>query len=317
MSSEAKSRFSVLIPAKGDCPYLDETLRSLLFSSIAPSEILIVDDGVEPTYLIRIAKMFPGLTIKIIKNLGLGLVDALNTGIKNASFEYIARLDGDDLVLPNRFSEQLEFLNSHPNVAAVGTQVIFIDHKGIEFGKSHYPVGLVSKDQNFHKKCLLAHPSVMYRKSSVIRAGNYRKIFSNNQMDLAEDFDLWLRLSIIGELWNLESYLLKYRQHPNQISRKFSEPQMMAAIYVSSVNSINLDKRVDNNSFAKLDSDGMQNRKQVLKTIANNLGKTYKIEFMLYESIYKMKEKNEFRLIKFHYLILKLLHFQRGFFSSM
>lgn len=317
MSSETKYRFSVLIPAKGDCPYLDETLRSLLFSSIAPSEILIVDDGIEPIYLARITKMFPSLKIKIIKNLGLGLVDALNTGIENASFEYIARLDGDDLVLPDRFSEQLEFLSSHPNVVAVGTQVIFIDHSGIEFGKSHYPVGSVSKARNFHKKCLLAHPSVMYRKSSVLRAGKYRKIFSNNQMDLAEDFDLWLRLSMIGELWNLDSYLLKYRQHPNQISRRFSEPQMMAAIYVSSVNSGNIDQCVDNNPFAKLNSDGMQDRNKVLKTIANNLGKTYEFEFRLYESIYKMRERNELSLIKFHYLILKLLHFQREFFSKL
>ena len=88
MSSETKYRFSVLIPAKGDCPYLDETLRSLLFSSIAPSEILIVDDGIEPIYLARITKMFPSLKIKIIKNLGLGLVDALNTGIENAKIAH-------------------------------------------------------------------------------------------------------------------------------------------------------------------------------------------------------------------------------------
>lgn len=317
MSSDTKYRFSVLIPAKGDCQYLDETLRSLLFSSIAPSEILIVDDGIEPTYLVRITKKFPSLKIKIIKNLGLGLVDALNTGIENASFEYIARLDGDDLVLPDRFSEQLEFLNSYPNVAAVGTQVIFIDQNGIEFGKSHYPIGLVSKARNFNKKCLLAHPSVMYRKTSVLRAGKYRKIFSNNQMDLAEDFDLWLRLSMIGELWNLDSYLLKYRQHPDQISRRFPEPQMMAAIYVSSVNSGNMDQCVDDNLFAELNSDGMHDRKKVLKTIANNLGRTYKFEFRLYESIYKMRERNELILIKILNLILRLLHFQRGFFSNL
>lgn len=75
------------------------------------------------------------------------------------------------------------------------------------------------------------------RRSAVLKAGGYRKIFKSNEVDIAEDFDLWLRMAKLGKIRNLNSCLTKYRQHPGQISSNFEMAQILATMYISAVNS--------------------------------------------------------------------------------
>ena len=317
MGSKTLFDFTVLIPAKGECLYLDETLNSLSLSSIAPTEILLIDDGINLGYLKTLTINFPHLNIRILKNIGSGLVDALNTGVEAASFEFIARLDSDDLVMPDRFSDQAKFLLSHPRVVAVGTQVIYIDDSGAEIGYSNYPAGSLANDSDFWQKCLLAHPSVMYRKSSVESVGKYRKIFVNNNMDLAEDFDLWLRLATIGELWNINARLLKYRQHPNQISRRFTEPQIMASIFAASINAARGNPAIKHDLVGVLNLNGLENKQKIIRMILKNSGILWLLEFLLNEGIYKDKQTERKVHLQILVICLKMHHLIWKLFSKL
>jgi glycosyltransferase involved in cell wall biosynthesis len=316
MSPKTPFEFTVLIPAKGECLYLNETLDSLSLSTIAPTEILIIDDGINLEYLKTFTSYVPNLNIRVLKNNGSGLVDALNTGIESASFEFIARLDSDDLVMPDRFSDQLRFLISNPRVVAVGTQVVYIDDVGAEIGHSNYPTGSLVEDSDFWQKCLLAHPSVMYRKSCVERVGKYRKIFINKNMDLAEDFDLWLRLATIGDLWNIDTRLLKYRQHANQISRRFTEPQIMASIFVASMNSGKETPEFKQDLMGILNLNGLENRRRIIQVILRNSGIFLLIEFLLNEGIYKDKQTGRIAHLYILIFSLKMYHLIRKVFSK-
>ena len=224
---------SVLIPVKGKAIYLEQALRSIERSNYLPNETLIIDDGIDKSLIDSIENNFKSISIKIIKNSGVGLVDALNTGIKASENEYLARFDSDDLMDENRLMVQYEFLKENSNVAVVGSQVIYIDNTNKELGRSNYPNGDLNLNSEFLKKCLLAHPSVMIRKTHLLKVNGYRETVRFGKISLCEDFDLWRRLVNEGRIVNLPEYLIKYRQHSNQLSTLNSEAQALATFIIS------------------------------------------------------------------------------------
>ena len=232
MSSEV----SVLIPAHGASPYVNFTLESIVNNSIQPDEVLIIDDGLSSEALTQIDKFTQVLPISILSNKGKGLVDALNTGLEAAEGKYIARIDNDDLMLGNRIGKQLEQFENDRTLVAVGSQCIYINSKGTITGKSNYPEGVINNLPDFKFRCLIAHPSTMYLRSSALTIGGYRSIFTWNGVDIAEDFDFWLRLSGQGIISVSGEYLTKYRQHTGQISSRHLAGQMIGTPYVSAVN---------------------------------------------------------------------------------
>ena len=224
---------SVLIPVKGKAIYLEQALRSIERSKYLPNETLIIDDGIDKSVIDSIENNFKSISIKIIKNSGVGLVDALNTGIRASENEYLARFDSDDLMDENRLMVQYEFLKENSNVAVVGSQVIYIDDTNKEMGKSKYPNGDLNLNSEFLKKCLLAHPSVMIRKTHLLKVNGYRETVRFGKISLCEDFDLWRRLVNEGRIVNLPEYLIEYRQHSNQLSTLNSAAQALATFIIS------------------------------------------------------------------------------------
>lgn len=225
---------SVLIPVRGDAPFLSQAIKSLSESTLKPSEVLIIDDGISENQLIKLKELNFDLNLKVIKNKGGGLVSALNTGLDLANNELIARLDSDDMVYKNRLELQYSFLINSPKVVVVGSQVTYINEDNINLGKSAYPLGNINNDAQFHNSCLVAHPSVMYRKSSISKVGGYREIAKIGTISLCEDFDLWKRVARQGELVNLKDELTFYRQHSGQLSNKYRYAQELATLYVES-----------------------------------------------------------------------------------
>lgn len=224
---------SVLIPAKGLVPYLEKSLESVLSSSLKPDEILLVDDGIDPAQLEYIKLNVSSPTIKILKNDGVGLVDALNTGIYSARSTFIARLDSDDFVNSERFITQIRILDSDPEVVVIGSQIKFINEESCITGMSNYPIGVLNKHKSFYTRSLLAHPSVMIRKTALVRVGGYRETMTLNETSLCEDFDLWRRIADQGTLVNLNSALTYYRQHESQLSVENSAAQALATFIIS------------------------------------------------------------------------------------
>jgi glycosyltransferase involved in cell wall biosynthesis len=230
MSKELSNGISVLIPAYGECEFLMETLQSLEDSSRPADEILLVDDGINPMVLREVEANYPH--IKVLRNSGKGLVDALNTGLFFASFDLVARIDADDCVNHSRFEIQEDFMRLNLEVVLCGSQINYINTDGDQVGFSNYLNGDITEETRKGERCLLAHPSVMYRTLKAQSVGGYRKLFTIDGVNLAEDFDFWVRLSRIGIVFNLEEKLTRYRQHPGQLSMVHRGPQEIASYFI-------------------------------------------------------------------------------------
>jgi|GEM_PF-1896822 len=232
MSSEV----SVLIPAHGSSPFIQYTLESILKNTVQPEEVLIIDDGLSKEAIAQIDLFSRSLPILMIPNNGKGLVDALNTGLRVAKCKYIARIDNDDLMAKNRIERQLAQFESDPNLVAVGSQCNYINSDGNRTGRSNYPIGALNNMPNFKSKCLIAHPSSMYLRRSALDIGGYRSLFTWDGVDIAEDFDFWLRISKRGIIWISEELLTEYRQHAGQLSSRHLAGQLVGTPYISAVN---------------------------------------------------------------------------------
>lgn len=143
-----------------------------------------------------------------------GLVRNLNFGILNSQYEYIARLDADDIMIKSRLEKQKLVLDQNSDLVLVGGGLQLIDEYGNKLGVVKYP-----QDMNVARKFILngfppAHPAVTFRKSRVIDLGMYRENYP-----YVEDLDLWLRMIKIGGVTNLNSPVTKYRLHENQVSK--------------------------------------------------------------------------------------------------
>lgn len=230
------SEVSVLIPAHGPSPYIKFTLESIAKNTIQPDDVLIIDDGISDEATTQINSFTQSLPISIIPNNGKGLVDALNTGLSTAKGKFIARIDNDDLMSENRIERQLEQFESNPHFVAVGSQCFYVNSDGTRTGRSNYPIGPLNQIPNFKYRCLIAHPSTMFLRDSALAIGGYRSLFSWNGIDIAEDFDFWLRLSKKGIISVSDELLTEYRQHADQLSTRHLAGQQIGTPYISAIN---------------------------------------------------------------------------------
>ena len=145
--------------------------------------------------------------IKLINQENTGLTKTLNKGLSMAQGEYIARMDSDDMALPDRLEKQNYFLDKNSNVAVVGSFTEVIDDKGNKIGE-HRPV--VSNEEIVKLSFFsgqLAHPSVMFRKKEIVELGGY-----DENIKYAQDADLWFRVMKKYRVANIPEFLLKWRK---------------------------------------------------------------------------------------------------------
>jgi glycosyltransferase involved in cell wall biosynthesis len=230
---------TVLIPCNNLHSWLETSISSSVRAlELVGGELLIVLDGVLKKDLDNYITggNFPTyLEIKVIESPGRGIVDALNIGLNSAKYELIARMDADDEMLPMRLLLQRDYLLDNPHVVAVGGSIELIDEVGRHLRNIYYPIQADLLREKLKTGSFMAHPAVMFRKSRVREVGNYRDLFP-----YAEDFDLWIRLLEVGELANLEEKVIRYRQHPNQISnlkRNTQEISTESLIWINRVKS--------------------------------------------------------------------------------
>lgn len=210
------TQVSVLIPVHNAAGYLRSALMSMQHQTLQDIEIVTVDDGSSDSSLTILREMAAADTrIKILSRPNTGIVGALNDGLAIATGEYIARMDADDLSHPLRLERQVSFLQSTPEVVAVGCAFHYIDSKGYFLNRNPR---LTSHE--LIEKCLLAgdggsliHPAVMIRAEALRRVGGYRQ-----EAIWIEDLDLYLRLARIGRLANLPESLFWYRQHESSVN---------------------------------------------------------------------------------------------------
>lgn len=217
MESRMTPPVSVLMPVYNAGRYVAEAVESILGQTYADFEFLIVDDGSTDrsrAILERYAARDP--RIRLVSRPNTGYAAALNELLGLARGELVARMDADDVALPERLLRQVNYLRAHPEVVCVGTAVHFIDGGG-RFLRDGHP-GMENEEiqeRALAGDCPLNHPSVMMRRAAVEVAGGYHPEFQP-----AEDLDLWLRLGEVGSLTNLPDVLMKYRQHIASFSER-------------------------------------------------------------------------------------------------
>ena len=216
-------RFSVCTSVyKNDKPeFVKIALDSMLVhQSVNPNEIVLVQDGPVSDEIEKLLLEYKdkyGETITLVKlqeNKGLG--NALMLGVKNAKYDIIARMDSDDICMPYRFEKQLAYLEAHPECDIVGGQMTeFIDAPDNIVGKREVPLTNEEIYDYMKSRCALNHVTVMFRKESILEAGNYQDWFWN------EDYYLWVRLMIAGcEFANLPDTLVNVRSGADQYARR-------------------------------------------------------------------------------------------------
>lgn len=211
MNTEKK--VTVLMPVYNGEKYLSEAINSILSQTYKDFELLIINDG-STDKSEEIIKGYNDQRIKYIANdYNIGIIRTLNKGLSLIKSEYIARMDADDVSLPERLEKQIQFMDTHPDIAVSGTSILMFNETGNLRKKR------VNKDPKQLKtellfKCALMHPTVMIRKR-VIDEGNFTY---NEAHQSVEDFGLWQNLSFYYKLSNIQEVLVKYRVNETGIT---------------------------------------------------------------------------------------------------
>ncbi|MCS6815086.1 MAG: glycosyltransferase, partial [Cyanobacteria bacterium] len=163
--------------------------------------------------------------IKLInRNDNRGIVATLNEGLSYVTGRYVSQVDGDDIAMPEMLATQFVYLENHPECVAVGQRVLMIDADDAPIRVFN---NLMTHEEidAAHMKGLgaFSHSGSMVRRDAMERVGGYRQ-----EMELAEDMDLWLRLAEIGRLANLPNVLFKYRLHSKSVSYSKRVSQLKA-----------------------------------------------------------------------------------------
>ena len=198
---------------KNDNPkHVKEAFDSMLINqTVPPSEIVLVVDGPISTELQNLIakynKQYNSIfnTIFLDKNQGLG--NALKIGVEQAKYEYIARMDSDDICTMDRFEKQLTYLISHPECDVVGGNIAeFIDNPSNIVSQRIVPIENNAIYNYLKYRCPFNHVTVMFKKCTVIQVGNYIEWHYN------EDYYLWIRMALANSRFaNLNQVLVKVR----------------------------------------------------------------------------------------------------------
>lgn len=215
-------KFSVLMSLyiKEKAEYFDECMQSMLCQTVLPTEIVIVFDGPVSDDLRRTVEKYkaenPGWikTVENEKNKGLGL--ALADGVSVCTYELIARMDTDDIAREDRFEKQLDLFLADSKLDICGSHIIeFEGRKDNVLSKRNVPVNHKEIAEYQKQRSAFNHMTVMYKKSTVLRAGNYE------HCPLMEDDMMWVRMLIAGaKCANVDDYLVYARTGYAMIERR-------------------------------------------------------------------------------------------------
>ena len=205
---------------KKDRPeWFEQAMESLLNQTVISDDIIIVADGPLTTELNAVLHKYAGKKsislIRLRTNQGLG--NALNIGIKQAKNELIARMDADDISLPNRFELQIAEFKKHPELDILGGQIAeFINSPDEIVAYRRVPITQPEIKRFARRRNPFNHPTVMFKKSTIQKLGCY-----DISAIRIEDYDLWLRaLSQNATCSNLNVVLLNYRSTIDAMKRR-------------------------------------------------------------------------------------------------
>ena len=218
---------SVVLPVFNAELYVREAVESILSQTFSHFEFIIINDGSTDgsTDILRELAAIDSRII-LVERSNDGHLSALNLGIELAQSDLIARMDADDISMPDRFALQVARMRADPGLAVLGSSIRIIDKCGRFLRLVEYPKTQIETARILEQATPVAHPAVMLRRDAVLLAGGYRKPFL-----YCEDYDLWLRISELGfGIANMSQALLNYRWHGSNTSDIHYEIQELGAL---------------------------------------------------------------------------------------
>ncbi|MDD6152436.1 MAG: glycosyltransferase [Elusimicrobia bacterium] len=211
-------KFSVLMSVYGkDNPaWFRQAVQSVLNQSVAPAEVVLAADGPLTEELEAVITEFKDnlKVVRLEKNMGLGA--ALNAGLKECSYPLVARMDSDDISLPDRFEKQIKAFVADKNLAVLGGAIREIDSETKEeVSRRILPSTEKELKRYLKTRSPFNHVSVMFKKEQVLTCGGYLPLY------FAEDYYLWIRMAAQGRRFsNLQDILVNVRIDPNMFARR-------------------------------------------------------------------------------------------------
>jgi len=205
-------RVSVLMAVHNGAPWVADAARSVLAQTLGDLELVVVDDGSTDAT----GDLLTGIDdprVRFERRTHAGLTRALNHGLGLARAALIARLDADDIALPERLARQVAFLDAHPEIGVVGSAAREINGDGREVRVVRPPEDDGSLRRALIRRNPLLHSTVMMRRRVVEAVAGYDVRFA-----VAQDYDLWIRLAAVTRLANLSEALVVRRLLPGRVS---------------------------------------------------------------------------------------------------
>jgi len=219
------------MPVRNGGAWLGDAVCSILQQTHSQLELIIVDDHSEDDALQKLDKSDSRLTI--LDSAGEGVSAAFNTGMRAAKGEFIARMDADDLALPGRIHDQLEYLEQNPDVDICGGKVDIFSERGLEGGNLRYQDWLnscLSPEQISRELFIespIPNPTAFFRRKALLKLDGY------GDPAWPEDYDLFLRADAQGmKMGKPDQVLLRWREHGKRLTRtdkRYSLEQFQAA----------------------------------------------------------------------------------------
>lgn len=226
----SKPKVSIILPVYNSQEYIKEAIESISSQSFKDWELIIIDDA-SSDQTPNILKKYKDKRIIGLKNdRNMGVAISLNRGLKQATGEYIARIDADDICFPNRFELQVEFLDNNPATVIVGSNAEIINSSGDVLFITDLPTTDIGIRNMLFVRNPLIHPSVMFRRKILGKVGNYNIKFNG-----AEDYELWFRMLKSGRAYNFKKPLIKRRVHDNVVTKKFRYKVELKAMFTKFV----------------------------------------------------------------------------------
>lgn len=215
---DINKKISVIMGVYNDAPFLEKSILSILNQTYKNFEFIICDDcSTDDSFeIIKKFKQRDNRIVVIKNEKNLGLASTLNRCLQFCNGEYVARMDSDDISLPDRFMKQVKYLDNHQEYAVLGGQVIYIDNQDIEYRESNFLINICNED--IVRQVCVAHPTTMIRKNVLVEVGGYTVSELTHR---SEDYDLWCKIMSRGyNLHNLDDILLKYREDLSGIKKR-------------------------------------------------------------------------------------------------
>ena len=236
-------KVTVLMSVYNGQKYLREAINSILNQTFKDFEFIIIDDcSIDKTKDIILS--YKDSRIRFIENKkNIGLTKSLNKGLKIARGKYIARMDVDDISMPERVEKQISFLDKHKDIAVVGSwiEIINMESSRAYVLKNDCNPAIIKWTHIFKNQ--ITHSSAFFRKEIIKKIGHY-----NEKYKYAQDFDFWFRISRKYKIANIPKVLVKYRIHSKSVTEtpkthKIQKQSILEIIFNNINYYINLDQK--------------------------------------------------------------------------